>query len=468
MPTKFTIDGREIEAEDGETVLRAALRHGIQIPHFCWHAKLTIAGSCRMCLVKVNDLPKLQPSCNVAVTPKLRIDTQHEQVQRARAQVMEFLLLNHPVDCGICDKAGECRLQDYQHVYGAAASRSQEPKQHRRKLYPLSDRISLDNERCILCSRCVRFTREISKSNALGIVDRGTHEYVDVVGGATFDDPYSDNVVHLCPTGALLSRSFLYRCRTWFLEPVRSVCTGCSRACSLGVWRRKAERQSHAPGALPDREVYRITPPDEADGGPWLCNRGFDQHVAMNRPRLPTALVEGVAADVPAAIAHARSVLAAAKRPALLVSTHASNEQVDALLAWLPATVTAYVHTDRDPAPGEVVADDLLIRADKNPNRRGVQRRIGERTYDAQAGHDAVVVWGEIAAAPAGGIPWVHLTPFESPRDAPATVAIPITTVFERSGTMENFEGRSIAFDRVFAPASHVQDAAAALRSVLA
>jgi NADH-quinone oxidoreductase subunit G len=466
---KFTIDGREIEADDGETVLRAALRHGIDIPHFCWHAKLTTAGSCRMCLVKVNDLPKLQPACNVAAVPKLRIDTQHEQVRRARAQVMEFLLLNHPVDCGICDKAGECRLQDYQHRYGAAASRSNEAKRHGRKLHPLGERILLDNERCILCSRCVRFTREVSKTNALGIVERGSHEYVDLVDGS-FDDPYSGNVVDLCPTGALLSRSFLYRCRTWFLEPVRSVCTGCERACELRVWRRKAERASHAPGAAPDREVYRITAPEgtAAEGGPWLCNRGFDQHVWMKRPRLPGPLVDGRPATSAEALSHVRALLAAAQRPAVLVSTHASNEQADALRALRPAHVTAYVHTDRVAAPGEVVEDALLIRADKNPNRRGIAARLGGASFDASARHDLVVVWGECGTAPAAGVPWIHLTPTETPVDSPAAVALPIQNVLEFAGTMENFEGRTVAFDRVFAPPAHVHDPLDVLRSALA
>jgi NADH-quinone oxidoreductase subunit G len=464
---KITIDGREVEAAEGETVLRAALRHGIEIPHFCWHAKLSVAGSCRMCLVKVNDLPKLQPACNVAASPKLRVDTRHEQVQQARARVLEFLLLNHPVDCGICDKAGECRLQDYQHRHGVDASRSHEDKHRRRKLHPLGERILLDNERCILCSRCVRFTREVSRSSQLGIVGRGTDEYVDAVTGR-FDDAYSGNVVDLCPTGALLSRSFLYRCRTWFLEPVRSVCTGCSRACSLEVWRRKAERQSRAPGAMPDREAYRITAPrhDDAEGGPWLCNRGFDQHVWMSRPRLPAALVDGQAAGAGDALARARVLLAAARRPAVLVSTHAANEEVEALVAVLPARAVAYVRTDRSPGPGEVVADDFLIRADKNPNRRGVAQRVGARDFDAAAGHDLVVVWGEASEAPAAAVPWIHLTPFETPSSSPAQVAIPIATAFERGGTMTNFEGLEVAFEPVFGPPEHVRDVATVFRNV--
>ena len=163
---KLTIDKREIEANDGETVLQAARRHGIDIPHFCYHDKLSISGSCRICLVKVNNLPKLQPACNLVATPNMVVDTEVEQVQKARENVLQFLLVNHPVDCGICDKAGECRLQDYQHRYGPAVSHSREPKQHKRKLHDLSERITLDNERAACASRARSRSRTRSASSS--------------------------------------------------------------------------------------------------------------------------------------------------------------------------------------------------------------------------------------------------------------------------------------------------------------
>ncbi len=254
---KLLIDEREIDAREGETVLQAAHRHGIDIPHFCWHEKLSVSGSCRMCLVRVNGLPKLMPACNVLVAPEMRIETAIEDVARARRQALQLVLLNHPVDCGICDKAGECSLQDTEMRWGRPESRSLEPKREGRKLHPLSARISLDNERCILCSRCVRFTREISGSNALGIFERGRRSVVDRVEGRSFDDPYSDNVIGLCPTGALLSTDFLYKSRVWFLEPVRSVCTGCARVCSVNVpeGARAAPRPAGGETGVPDHGV---------------------------------------------------------------------------------------------------------------------------------------------------------------------------------------------------------------------
>ena len=461
---KLLIDQRVIEANEGETVLQAALRNGIEIPHFCYHDKLSIAGNCRMCLVKINGLPKLLPACNVVVAPKMSVETSVDEIARVRTQVLQFILLNHPVDCGICDKAGECRLQEYQHRYGPAESRSVDAKHTGRKLHELSPRILLDNERCILCSRCVRFTREISGSNALGIVERGQHAYVECVDAIPFDDPYSDNVIDLCPVGALLSRDFLYECRVWFLEPVRSVCTGCARGCSIKVWRRKKAREPRMPGVEKKKnEAYRVTAFENPEiNGPWLCNTSFDRHRWMARERLPQPVVDGRPAALDEALAAARRLLSAALRPAALVSAHASNEELDAFAALLGPRFKVYAHEDWVAAPGDVLDDNLLIRADKNPNRQGVAARFGEQMYDPAAGHDVVLVWGEVPQPqPLAGVPWIHLTPFGTPADVRAAVAFPISNTFERGGSFTNFLGKENVFEPVFdkpAKVEHVAD----------
>ncbi len=464
---KVTIDQREIEARPGETVLQAARRYGIDIPHFCYHDKLSITGSSRICLVKVNNLPKLQPACNLAVAPDMVVETGNEQVKRAREDVLQFILVNHPVDCGICDKAGECRLQDYQHQYGPAQSISRDPKQHKRKLHELGPRIVLDNERCILCSRCVRFTREISKSDALGIVERGNHSYVEAQTPGQFNDPYSDNVIELCPTGALLSREFMYKCRVWFLQPVRSVCTGCARGCSIKSWRRMNVRQQHMPGAAAGNLAYRTTVfENSAINGPWLCNKGYDQHTWMARARIAQPLIAGKPASVGDALAATGRLLAAAKNPAVLVSTHASNEELDVLQSLLGG-VPAYPHRDCVPVEGEVIEDNLLIRADKNPNRRGVVERFGEKPFDTAAGHDLVVVWGEVSGPlPFDGVDWIHLTPFGTPTASPAAIVLPISNTYERHGTFTNFEGKLNVFEPVLEKPAQVQHAADVFRSL--
>ena len=459
---KLTIDQREIEADEGETVIQAARRHGIEIPHFCWHDKLSVAGNCRMCLVKVNNLPKLMPACNLVVAPKMTIETNNEQVAQARRNVLQFILLNHPVDCGICDKAGECTLQDNQHKYGVGQSHSVDPKLHGRKLHELSPRISLDNERCILCSRCVRFTREISGSSALGIVERGTHSYVDRLDGKPFDDPYSDNVIGICPVGALLSSDFMYQSRVWFLEPVRSVCTGCARGCSVQAWRRQKLRESRAPGAENKRAAYRITAFDNPEiNGPWLCNKGFDLHKTMARERQLQPQVAGRPVTPSEALAQAKTLLAQARKPAVLVSAHGSNEELDALQSALGPRVKAYVREDIQPMPCEVLEDQLLIRADKNPNGHGVRSRFGDEAFDAAAGHDLVIVWGEFHdPARLGDARRIHLATFGAAWTPPADVVIPVSTTFERSGSFTNFEGKHNVFEAVFDKPASVQHAA--------
>jgi len=455
---QLTIDDRTIEATEGERLLHAALRHGIEIPHFCYHPNLSISGNCRMCLVKLEGIPKLMPACNVAVAAKMKVQTAAPEVLRARQAVMQFMMLNHPVDCGICDKAGECRLQDYQFAFGLPRSRSNDPKRHKRKLYALSPRIQLDNERCILCTRCVRFTREVSRTNA----------FVERVTTNGFEDPYSDNVIGLCPTGALLSRDFLYQSRVWYLEPVRSVCTGCSRGCSVDLWRRKKEWQLRAPGEDRSRKIYRVTAGENPQvNGPWICNKGFDLHRSMARERaLP--MLDGAPATLERALERARELWRLARSAAVLVSAHASNEELDVFEAALkkdPASpVRIYTREDCKPAPGEVVEDELLIKADKNPNSYGVRKRFGAAPLAASDthDHDLCLVWGEVESyAELGRARLIHLSAFAPRCERQADVVIPISMTFERSGSFFNFEGKLNRFEKVFDKPPQVEHAAA-------
>jgi NADH-quinone oxidoreductase subunit G len=240
MPTIF-IDGQAVEAGADQTVIQAARAAGIEIPHFCWHPALSVPGNCRVCMVEVDD-GWLDIACNMPVKEGMKVLTDSPAVREQRQAILQLLTLNHPVDCGICDKAGECSLQDYHYAYNGEPPISGDPKQRSTKFYPLSERIVLDNERCILCSRCVRFTREVSKSHVLGIEYRGDSALVRPAEDRTLDDdPYSDNVIDICPVGALLSRSFLHQARVWYLEPTPSICPGCARGCTVQLWHRKPE-----------------------------------------------------------------------------------------------------------------------------------------------------------------------------------------------------------------------------------
>jgi NADH-quinone oxidoreductase subunit G len=456
---ELTIDDKAVQVTAGTSVLQAALANGIDIPHFCFHPCLSVAGNCRVCLVKVDGRPKLMPSCNLPVTVGMKIETSSDDVIEARRSVMQFITLNHPGDCGICDKAGECRVQDYFIKYGdPLLELSIEPHHHKPKLQNLSPRISLDNERCILCSRCVRFTHEISGSHTLGIIGRGGHSTVARVTSIPFDDPYSDNVIAICPTGALLSRDFLYKSRVWYLEAIKSVCTGCSRCCSVKVWRRKKQWYVRSLGDDKNRKAYRITPAENPDiNGHWLCNKGFDLHKFIAATRVLHPRIKGIVATVDDTLAAVRKLLAEAKNPAALVSAHASNEELEIFKTTLGSRMQIYTREDYAPSADEVLQDDFLIRADKNPNSTGLHALFPRRTFDSSAGHDLLLVWGEqVDYSSLGSTTLIHLSSFVSEQERAADILIPISTTFERSGTFTNFEGKLNRFEKVFEKSAQV------------
>ena len=269
------------------------------------------------------------------------------------------------------------------------------------KFHDLSERIVLDNERCILCSRCVRFTHEISKSCALGIKHRGDESLVRASEDGALDrDPYSDNVIDICPVGALLSRPFLYKARVWYLQPTPSVCPGCARGCAVNVWHRKPAWQLKALDPKQNVSIARVTPRENpAVNGPWICNKGRDLAQIFERPRAEEPMLKGKPVALPAAIDAARRLLAGAKHPVALVSSWGSNEELAAFAGALGGRLSAFVKTDCVPEPGEPVEDDLLIRADKNPNTAGARALFAPLpdpvapAFGAQT--DLVLIWGE-------------------------------------------------------------------------
>lgn len=455
---ELKIDNQIVEAQEGELLLQVALRNGIEIPHFCYHPCLSVAGNCRICLVKVEGQPKLAPSCNLTVAPDMEVSTDCPEIVEARKAVMQFILYNHPVDCGICDKAGECRLQDYQVKYGEADPMAIEPYKAKTKFFDLSPRIMLDNDRCILCSRCARFTQEVSKTHQLGIVERGQDSQVRRVDDKPFDDPYSDNVIGICPVGALLSKDFLYQSRVWYLEPVRSVCTGCARCCSVNVWRRKKDWKVSSLDPELNTKAYRISPcENEEINGNWICNKGFDLHKSMARERALTPSVRGFEASESELFTEAQKLVSAAARPAAVVSAHASNEELQAFQAALGSKLTVYTREDCQPQEGEVVEDDVLIMADKNPNSKGVEALFGQRPFDSGQNHDLVIAWGDnVDYAAFDGAKVIHLGSFASGQESKAEIFIPISTIFERSGTFTNAAGIDNRFEQVFDKPSSV------------
>ena len=464
MPEIF-INGQSVQAERDQTVMEAARAHGFYIPYFCWHPELSVAGNCRICCVQVEGRSWVEIACNMPVTEGLRVLTDSDAVKTYRKSIMQLMTLNHPVDCGICDKAGECKLQDYHYKYNGSPSVSHDAKVRSTKFHPLSERIVLDNERCILCSRCVRFTREVSKSNALGIVQRGDASLVRAAEDHPLDaDPYSDNVVDLCPVGALLSRPFLYKARVWYLKSTPSVCPGCARGCTVQIWHRKPEWKLNAPDARSNVSIERVTALENAEvNGPWICNKGRDLAQIFERPRADRAMKKGVAVELPAAIAAARELIDGAKRAVALVSSWGSNEELDAFRRALGARFTTLVKHDWQPQPGERLDDELLIRADKNPNAAKA-RALFPQFDDGRSipgDTDLLLIWGEgfdFARLPARART-IFLNAYLQPENGHADVFIPISIQTERRGHYTNFQGVVSAFEPCFRKKTSVADA---------
>ncbi len=449
MPEIF-INGEAIQARDDQTVMEVAREHGHFIPYFCWHPQLSTAGNCRMCLVEVEGRG-LDIACNMPVSRGMKVFTNSEEVQAHRKAILQFITLNHPVDCGICDKAGECSLQDYHYELNGQPSISTVPKVHATKYFELSSRIVLDNERCIVCSRCVRFTREVSKSHALGIQNRGDGSLVRPVENRDFEsDAYSDNVIDICPVGALLSKQFLHKARVWYLKATPSVCPGCGRGCTIDLWHRKPEWKLNALDQRENTAIARVTPRENPDvNGPWICNKARDLAQIFERPRAQQALQKGRPLALAEAISAARRLIGQARRPAALISSWGSNEELKAFKAAFGDRMAYSVKADWQPVSGEPIEDDLLIRADKNPNTRAATALFGESQLPADA--DLILVWGEGAnfATLPRGAKTVLLGSYLAPENGHADVFIPVSIQTERAGHYTNFAGVVSRFEPI-------------------
>jgi len=261
MP-KFVLNEKEIEFNQGETIMQAGVKNGIEIPNFCWHPSLSISGNCRICLVEIEKMPKLAIACSTLAAEGMVVHSLSEKSIAARNAVMEFLLINHPLDCPICDEAGECKLQDYAYSHSAGESRFTEEKVHKDKRVALGPYVMFDAERCISCSRCIRFCDEIAKDPELTFIKRGDRVTIVTYPGEEMDNPYSLNTTDICPVGALTNRDFRFRARVWDMSSTKSVCNGCSRGCNMDIWVR-------------NNEVLRLTPRlNEEVNSYWMCDHG--------------------------------------------------------------------------------------------------------------------------------------------------------------------------------------------------
>jgi NADH-quinone oxidoreductase subunit G len=369
MPT-ITIDGKVIECAAGKTVIEAALENGIDVPHFCWHPALSVSGNCRMCLVEVEKLPKLAIACGTLVADGQVIHSNNDRVVKAREAIMEFLLINHPLDCPICDEAGQCKLQDYAFSHGHGESRFLEEKVAKDKRVPFGPEVLFDGERCISCSRCIRFSDEIAEQPVLTFVNRGDHVTIETFPGTELDNPYSMNVIDICPVGALTSRDFRFKARVWDMSFNDSICPGCARGCNMQIGVR-------------NNEILRLEPRTNMKVNEyWMCDPGrLGEFKFVNEDRIvrPVLRRDGEVEEVgwDEANLHVAGVLRSLKPSeiAFIGSPFATCEENYAL-AKFAREVIGCSNIDMAAYNDPAFADAKLRVADRTPNFRGA-REVG-------------------------------------------------------------------------------------------
>jgi NADH-quinone oxidoreductase subunit G len=344
-PVTLVVDGVEVQAPEGEMLVDAAKSGDVEIPVFCYEPKLGgPVGACRMCLVEIEGIPKLQTACSTPIRDGMVVYTRTDRVIEAQNSVVEFLLVNHPLDCPVCDKGGECPLQDIAMGWGPGKSRYTDPKRHFQKPAVLSPLVRIDRERCILCYRCVRFSQDVAEDEQLQLLDRGAASYVGTFDDRPYIAPFHGNIIELCPVGALTSEAYRFRARPWDIEDAGSICTLCPSQCNVKFTVR-------------DERVQRVLARDnhEVDDG-WLCDKGrFGFQMIASEERLVSPRVSGNAAEWPDALEAAASRLRdAGSRTAAVVGGQASNEEAYLIQRILREALGAPHVTSADelPAPG--------------------------------------------------------------------------------------------------------------------
>lgn len=493
MPT-FKLNGQDIPFEKGDTIMRAAWRAGIEIPHYCWHPGLSIAANCRMCLVHITSgrqmampilkwddeegqyvpdtKPKLTPACQMPAAAGMEVDSISDEVKQAQARVQEFLLLNHPVDCPICDQAGECKLQDYYEEHQHTMKRKRTEPVHKPKGVRFGPTIVYDAERCIVCTRCIRVCDEVAGDHVLDMRERGNRNEIIVSPGRQLDHKYSLMTEHVCPVGALTSRDFRFKARVWFLKTVDGVCTGCATGCNM-----------HVDFDPRYGKVYRLRPRDNAETNQyWMCDDGMMTYTEVHEGRITEPTIGRdderdvvLPEDAIDEVVQRLGKVDASKVGIVLSALHSSEDNyVLARFAELLGTKKLYLAA-RDAELIGWEGDDILRDADPNPNRAGataaasgkLDETVEDLVSDVLAGEiEAVIALGPESGEDAKALDAlrqldtvVSLTANEGAFPEVASVVVPVASWAESFGTFTNAKGLAQQFTRAIPPAEGVHTA---------
>lgn len=467
---KIFIDDKPVSAEEGTTILNAAKAGGIDIPHLCYHQALPPEGSCRMCLVEIEGLPKLELACSTQVREGMKVFTQSEKVREARKGVLEFLLAEHPIDCPICDKAGECKLQDYYEEYGMSENQFEETKEKREKKVGIGKTLIHDKERCILCTRCVRFLKEVTKTQELGVFERGIHSEINIYDGTPVDNNYSGNLTEICPVGAITDTDFRFQTRSWFLEQGESICPLCSRGCNITVEYHRGFPRFPVP-----KKVYRIKARENPDiNDHWICDVGRYGYSHINENRLERIFLNNQAnrKDLKwdnISILLAKKLLKfyhmhRTSRIALFLTTWLTNEE----LFLLKKIFVEDLGIDKifvfDPPEDE--GDSLLLTPERSPNRRGAKEMgFPNQPMDVEAFAGDVELL--LAFSPDLPSQWptakmkpvldqietkILFTPHRNELCQDFGLVLPVALTPEKEGSLTNLEGKTQSFAKAFDP----------------
>ncbi|MBI3288533.1 MAG: (2Fe-2S)-binding protein [Elusimicrobia bacterium] len=474
---KLKLNGKDVEADEGRLVIDIAKDEGVEIPQYCYHPALGNPGNCRMCIVEVAGAPKPQVSCRTGAREGMVVSSDSEVAKRAQTSALELHLVNHPLDCPVCDQSGECGLQDYYMKLGRYQSQVLENKEHKDKRVEAGPHVMLDQERCILCTRCTRFVDNVTKTHELGIFQRGHAEKVDVTPGMTLDNAYSGNVVDICPVGALTDRDFRYKVRVWYLDKTDSICPGCSRGCAISV-HTNTQRPWHNDG----KRVARLKPRLNPDvNGYWMCDDGRYGFGNLDADRLGKvlrlspdraelsweAMAEELAGRLCAGIARH-----GAEGLAVVASGMLSNEDWAAYRSFFGALgVKRHYFTAEPDQVG--VEDELLRKRDKVPNLSGARAAgLSSGSFDElkqrlEAGsvwglyvieRDLAKVWGEGAQAL---LSRAGLSILQGPNKGPLGDSyhyrLPATAYVEEAGHFTNFAGKAQPYKRALEPIGHAK-----------
>ena len=455
------IDGVPRKARKGSMIIQITDAEGTYVPRFCYHEKLSIAANCRMCLVEVEKAPKPMPACATPVVEGMKVFTRSPRAIAAQKATMEFLLINHPLDCPICDQAGECRLQDYWLEHQRKGKRMRQEPVHKPKAVTFGPTIVYDAERCIVCTRCIRVCNELARDPVLSVRERGNLGEITVSPDRQLDHDYTLMTEHVCPVGALTSRDFRFKARVWFLRSARTVCQGCATGCNAYL---DYDPRNNTP--------YRHRPRENmAVNTYWMCDEGMLSYRRAVEGRLLTALVGNDDASLEDALAAAKEQLSGhaddPSKVAVVLSAQHSNEDNFALyhLATTYLGATDFFVSGKPLGQG----DDILISEDKNPNTRGAVQiaaatpprpvaellqgiASGQYAYVVALGSDLEVDAGEAQRALSRLKGVVTIAAHEGPLATAARVALPACSWAEADGTYVNRKGLAQRSERALLP----------------